>query len=335
MADSQLRMSVIGDGGWGTTLAIHLARKGYDTTLWGAFPEYVDEVRRRRENYKFLPFVRIPDQVHLTSDLREAAEGVEVLVVAVPSRFLRKVMESLVELKLDLPPIVSLSKGIEHGTLLRMSEVITDVFGERCPPVCVLSGPSIAREVAQGLPTTVVLAHPDVEVATPIQELFMSETFRVYVGTDVVGVELGGALKNVVAIACGIADGIGFKANTKAALITRGLAEMARLGDAMGAEAKTFSGLSGLGDLVTTCISEHSRNRGIGEDIGRGRKLSEIMSGMEMVAEGVETVKAAHELQERYQVDMPITDQVYAILYEGSDPQQGVLELLKRIPHEE
>ncbi|MBI3323633.1 MAG: NAD(P)-dependent glycerol-3-phosphate dehydrogenase [Candidatus Omnitrophica bacterium] len=327
------RVTVLGDGGWGSCLAILLAGQGFRVTLWGAFPEYVEQVRRTRENVKFLPDVPIPPSVELTSDLRQALEGTEVMVVAVPSQYLRSVLERSAAGPWDRAAVVSVVKGIEPETLLRMSELIRSVLPAQ--RLAVLSGPSLSYEVARGLPTTVVAASADVSLASQVQALFTTERFRVYTSTDVVGVELGGALKNVIAIACGAADGLGFGANTKAALVTRGLVEMARLGVAMGARAETFSGLSGLGDLVTTCFSPHSRNRRLGEQLGKGVALEDAVRGTEQVAEGVTTAKSAHALAGKHRVEMPITAAVYRVLYEGKPAQQAVRDLMLREPKPE
>ncbi len=327
------RVTILGDGGWGTCLAILLAGRGHRVTLWGAFPAYIEELRRRRENVKFLPGVPIPDSVELTSEEGKALDRAEAVVVAVPSQYLRQVLARFPRGPWDRALVVSVVKGIEPDTLLRMSEVIRSALPVR--RLAVLSGPSISYEVARGMPTTVVAASEETALAREVQELFGTERFRVYTSTDVVGVELGGSLKNVIAIACGVADGLGFGTNTKAALATRGLVEMARLGAAMGAEPKTFSGLSGLGDLITTCFSPHSRNRTVGEKLGRGMALGEITKGMEQVAEGVPTTKSAHGLARRHQVEMPITAAVYQLLYEGKSPQEAVKALLLREPKPE
>ncbi len=322
------RVTVLGDGGWGSCLAILLGTQGHRVTLWGAFPEYVDQVRRTRENVKFLPDVPIPPVVELTSDLRQALERPEVTVIAVPSQYLRSVLQRCAVGPWDRTAVVSVVKGIEPETLLRMSELIRSVLPVR--RLAVLSGPSISYEVARGLPTTVVAAAEDGSLARQVQELFTTDRLRVYTSSDVVGVELGGSLKNVIAIACGAADGLGFGANSKAALVTRGLAEMARLGAAMGAQAETFSGLSGLGDLVTTCFSPHSRNRRLGEQLGKGVALADAMRGTEQVAEGLTTAKSAHALARKHRVEMPITAEVYRVLHEGKAPQQAVHDLMLR-----
>lgn len=327
------RVTILGDGGWGTCLAILLAGCGNQVTLWGAFPAYIEELRRRRENVKFLPGVPIPASVELTSEEGKALEGAEAVVVAVPSQYLRQVLARFSGGPWDRALVVSMVKGIEPDTLLRMSEVIRSVLPVR--RLAVLSGPSISYEVARGMPTTVVAASQDPALARQAQELFGTERFRVYTSVDVVGVELGGSLKNVIAIACGVADGLGFGANTKAALSTRGLVEMARLGAAMGADPKTFTGLSGLGDLITTCFSPHSRNRTVGEKLGRGMALGEITKGMEQVAEGIPTTQSAYALGRRHRVELPITEAVYQVLYQGKSPKEVVRDLMLREPKPE
>ena len=322
------RVTVLGDGGWGSCLAILLGTQGHRVTLWGAFPDYVEQVRKTRENAKFLPGVPIPPAVELTSDLRQALEGSEVTVIAVPSQYLRQVLQRCAAGSWDRAAAVSVVKGIEPESLLRMSELIRSVLPVR--RLAVLSGPTISYEVARGMPTTAVAAAEDGALAREVQGLFTTERFRVYTSPDVVGVELGGSLKNVIAIACGAADGLGFGANTKAALVTRGLVEMARLGAVMGARAETFSGLSGLGDLVTTCFSPHSRNRQLGERLGKGVGLDDAMRATEQVAEGVTTAKSAHALARKHRVEMPIATAVYQVLHERKSPQQALQDLMLR-----
>ncbi len=302
-------------------------------TLWGAFPDYIEQVRRTRENVKFLPGVKIPLEIKLNAQLSQVWEGAEVVVVAVPSQYLREVLQDCRRSPWEQALVVSVVKGIEPETLLRMSQLIRSVV--RVQRLAVLSGPSISYEVARGIPTTVVAASENAGLAREVQELFTTEKFRVYTSVDVTGVELGGALKNVIAMACGIADGLGLGTNTKAALATRGLVEMARLGVLAGAQEKTFSGLSGLGDLITTCFSPHSRNRHVGEEIGKGRPVAEVMKGMQQVAEGVTTAKSAYALSQKYRVEMPITTAVYQVLYERRSPSQVVQDLMLRDPKPE
>ena len=321
---------VIGDGGWGTTLSLLLFRKGFKVTLWGAFPEYIEFMKKGRENVKFLPGVKIPDEVKLSSDLSEALRSKELVVLAVPSQFMRAVLMMLKMEDLSGKVFVSVTKGIENNTLKRMSEVIYEVLGER--KLAVLSGPTIALEVANGAPTTVVVSSKDLALAGELQDIFMTDRFRVYTNDDVVGVELGGSLKNIVAIAAGAIDALGFGTNAKAALLTRGLVEIVRLGVTMGAKAETLYGLSGLGDLTTTCISQYSRNRWLGEEIGMGKKLKDILNETDMVIEGVATAKSAHDLAEKYRVEMPIVREIYSVLYENKDPKKAVHDLMTRSP---
>lgn len=326
--EKRSKVCVIGDGGWGTTLAILLHNQGYQVSVWGAFPDYLKILDNRRENPKFLPGVKIPGEIHFSADIQEAAGEARLIVVAVPSHFLREVLTKLKGHNFSDSIVLSAVKGIENDTLMRMSELIEDVLGKL--KLVVLSGPTISYEVARGVPTTCVVAAEDATLAEQIQNAFMNQRFRVYTSSDVVGVELGGALKNVIAIACGISDGLGFGANTKAAILTRGLVEISRLGEALGASLETFSGLSGLGDLVTTCISSHGRNRWVGEQIGRGRKLKDILAKMEMVAEGLRTTKSAIMLAKQQKKEMPITTQVFAVLYKEKDPKIAVSDLMSR-----
>ena len=325
------RVTVLGDGGWGTCLAVGLAGKGVPVTLWGAFPDYVREMAQSRQNPKFLPGVPLPESLRLTSDAAEAVGSAGVVVVAVPSPYLRQTLARVA------PPtravVVSVVKGLEPKTLLRMSEVVGQVWHTH--DVVVVSGPSIAYEVARGIPTTVVAASATPTASTTVQQLFSTERFRVYRSADVTGVELGGALKNIIAIAAGIADGLGFGANTKAALLARGLAEITRLGVAMGAQRETFAGVSGVGDLATTCFSEHSRNRRLGEAIAKGKTLTELQGATEQVAEGAVAVQSAVTLAARYHVELPIAQEVARVLYEGKPPQQAVRDLMLRDPKEE
>lgn len=327
------KVAVIGDGGWGTTLAVHLSKKGVDVTLWGIFPENIGLLRSRRENVKFLPGVKIPDAVRLTSSLDEAMPGAELVVLATPSQFMRGVLDMLRMHDLKGKAFVSVTKGIENDTLKRMSEVVREVLGA-CS-LAVMSGPSIALEVANGSPTTVVTSASDPALAGTVQDVFMADRFRVYTSDDMIGVELGGSLKNVVAIASGTCDAMGFGTNAKAALLTRGLVEIARLGVAMGAHRETLYGLSGLGDLATTCMSQYSRNRWLGEEIGKGKALKTILSGTDMVVEGVATARAAYDLARNYKVEMPIVTEIYRVLYEGKDPKRAVHELMTRAPKAE
>jgi len=325
---SAKKITVIGDGGWGTTLAMILDQKGNSVTVWGVFPDYIETMKSKRENIKFLPGVKIPETIVLTSELSEAVRGAEILVLAAPSQHMREVAGRIKGLKPDGKLFVSVAKGIEKHSLMRMSQVIHDVLGK--VKIGVLSGPTISYEVARGLPTTVAAAAEEEETAREIQDLFMTENFRVYTNTDVTGVELGGSLKNVIAIAAGISDGLGFGVNTKSGLLVRGIVEIARLGTAMGAKQETFYGISGLGDLVTTCVSTHGRNRWFGEEIGKGKKPGEVLKSTEMVVEGAGTAESCHELQIKYDVEMPIAKEIYAIIYQGKDPKTAVRDLMTR-----
>ncbi|HOX54544.1 MAG TPA: NAD(P)H-dependent glycerol-3-phosphate dehydrogenase, partial [Candidatus Omnitrophota bacterium] len=319
---------VIGDGGWGTTLAIILHKKGYKIKLWSAFKDYAGLLDKRRINTKFLSGVKIPKGILITDSLKEAVLDADLIILAVPSQYLRNV---LIKLRIYNEPgkiFLSVVKGIETSTLKRMSEVVFDVLGK--VKLAVLSGPTIAYEVARYVPTTAVVASKDIKLAKEIQDILITDRFRVYTNSDVIGVELGGSLKNIIAIACGISDGLRFGTNTKAAILSRGLAEITRLGVVLGAEAKTFSGISGLGDLVTTCISPFSRNRYVGEQIGRGRKLKDILKDTEMVAEGVPTAKSAYFLSRKHKVDMPIIKEIYLVLYKNKTPIRAVDDLMLR-----
>lgn len=326
MADKS-KISVIGDGGWGTTLAILLGSKGHDVRLWGAFPDYTERMKASRENTKFLPGVKIPDSVALTSDISDAADS-DVIVMAVPSQYMRGVTGKMKGIRPGRKLFVNVSKGIENGSLMRMSEVITDVLGK--VRIGALSGPTISYEVARGLPTTVVAASDDASAAEEIQDLFMTDNFRIYTNTDITGVELGGSLKNVIAIAAGISDGLGFGVNTKSGLLVRGIVEIARLGTAMGAKQETFYGISGLGDLVTTCVSNHGRNRWFGEEIGKGNAPGSVLKSTEMAVEGAGTSKSCRELCRKYVIEMPIADEVYNVIFEGKDPKAAVRDLMTR-----
>jgi glycerol-3-phosphate dehydrogenase (NAD(P)+) len=326
MADRK-KITVIGDGGWGTTLAVLLDSKGSKVNLWGAFPDYVKMMKASRENTKFLPGIKIPDSIGLTSVIGETADS-DVIVMAVPSKYMRDVAGMMKGIHPEQKLFVSVSKGIENGTLMRMSEVISDVLGE--VRIGTLSGPTISYEVARGLPTTVVSASADERAAEEIQDLFMTDSFRIYTNTDITGVELGGSLKNVIAIAAGISDGLGFGVNTKSGLLVRGIVEISRLGTAMGAKHETFYGISGLGDLVTTCVSNHGRNRWFGEEIGKGKDPEAVMKSTEMAVEGVGTAKSCSELCKKHGIEMPIDDEVYNVISDGKDPKTAVRNLMTR-----
>jgi glycerol-3-phosphate dehydrogenase (NAD(P)+) len=323
---------VIGDGGWGTTLALLLHRNGIPTTLWSAFPEQVEEMRSLHENRRFLPGVHIPREIEITADPHSAAQGVDLVVSAVPTQYLRGVATLFEDALPGNAPIVSATKGIEIETFKTPSFILTEILGGR--PVCVLTGPSHAEEVAVQKPAAVLAASLDRAFAQRVQLAFSSQYFRVYTHDDPLGAELAAALKNVIAIAAGIGDGLDLGDNAKAALITRGMVEIARFGRSRGASSRTFFGLAGIGDLVTTCCSRHSRNRAVGEAIGRGQTLEQVLSTMKMVAEGVWTAKALFGPESDLDdgVSMPIAEQVHAVLFEGKDPREAVLDLMSRAP---
>ena len=327
------KIAVLGNGGWGTALAILLYKKGFDTLLWGNSKEYVELLKERKENVKYLPGVSLPKGLSLTSDLAVASKERELVVVAIPTPFLRSAMERFKPYYTPRVPLLSVAKGIENNTLLMASQVISNVL--EASPLALLLGPSHAEEVARDLPTTVVASSRRQALAKEIQRVFTTERFRVYTNPDMIGVEVGAAVKNVIAIAAGICDGMGFGDNTKASLIARGLVEIARLGVKMGARRATFSGLTGLGDLITTCVSKYGRNRYVGEQIGKGRKLKDILKGMEQVAEGIYTTRSVKLLAEKHKVDMPISREIYRILYEDKDPRQAVSDLMMRSPRAE
>jgi len=320
-----MKVTVIGAGAWGTALANLLCHNGNEVTLWGHSAAHLAEVQRTGRNELFLPGISLSPKLRCTPDLPAAAEGSECLVVAVPSKFLREVTARLPQFR---GIAVSVTKGIEDGTGLTMSGILKATMPGAAAGA--LSGPSFALEVAKGIPGAIVAAHPEASVAKTIQRLFHGSTFRVYTSTDLLGVELGGALKNVVAVAAGIGDGLGFGDNTKAALITRAMAEIRRLGVACGANAETFSGLSGLGDLTVTCFSNLSRNRRFGERVGRGEKVEQIVAGAVEVVEGYPNARSAHHLAGRMKTETPIVREVYAMLYENKDVRQAVQSLMSR-----
>lgn len=321
-------IGVIGAGSWGTALAYLLYQNGHDVTLWSIVEAEVELLTTKRENPDKLPGVKLPDSMVITSDLQEAVSGKDVLVLAVPSLFVRSTACKMKEYVGKGQIIVNVAKGIEDGTLHTLSQVI----GSELPQaeIAVMSGPSHAEEVGQGIPTTIVVGARNRETAEYLQNIFMSNVFRVYTSPDVLGIELGGALKNVVALAAGIADGLGYGDNTKAALITRGITEIARLGMAMGGKLETFSGLSGIGDLIVTCASMHSRNRRAGILIGKGYSYEEAMKEVNMVVEGVYSAKAAIGLAEKYQVQIPIIEQVNEVLFHGKKADEAVKDLMLR-----
>jgi len=327
----QPRTLVAGGGSWGTALAALLSRQGVPTVLWAREEEVVDGINEHEENPLFLAGVPLPASLRATSDLDRALAGADVVINAIPTQFIRSVFASRAGLLTGASLLISVSKGVEVGTLLTPSEVFEDMApGPLTEGLVALSGPSFADEVARGTPTAVVVASRVPDNARRARDLVSSETFRAYSSDDLIGVEMGGALKNVMAIAAGIADGLGTGHNTRAAVITRGLAELARLGVAKGGHPLTFAGLSGIGDLVLTCTGDLSRNRRVGFEIGRGRTLEEITAETNTVAEGVKTTLAARDLAQRLGVEMPITEQVYLTLYEDKDPRQVMMDLMTR-----
>ncbi|HUI28572.1 MAG TPA: NAD(P)H-dependent glycerol-3-phosphate dehydrogenase [Candidatus Acidoferrales bacterium] len=326
-----MRVTVLGAGGWGTALSILLHDNGLAVTLWAYMEDYAKLLSSTRENTTYLHGVSIPKEIEITSDIEKAAAGAEVVVASIPSQFLRQQLENISDMDFRKKIFINTAKGIEATTFCTMSEVVQSTLN-KCPAenYAVLSGPSHAEEVSRRMPTAIVAASHHRRSAEQVQKIFMNAYFRVYLNRDVKGVELCGALKNVIALAAGMSDGAGYGDNTKAALMTRGMVEITRLGETLGAHHKTFSGLAGMGDLIVTCMSRYSRNRFVGEQVAAGRKLDDVLDEIKMVAEGVPTAKAAHKLAERYDVEMPIMEQVYKVLFEGKDPQKAVRELMTR-----
>jgi len=325
-----MKFTILGAGNWGTTAALLLHGNGHTVSMWEFFEDRVREILRDRENRRFLPGVKIPDDLTVTSDIGAAVKDAEAVVFVVPSSFMRDTARAVADsgvMEADAIA-VSLSKGLEHGSLKTM----TDVIGEELPGrrYVAMSGPCIASEVARRQPTTIVAASGDRAAAERMQDCFMTPYFRVYTLDDPRGAQLGGALKNIVAVAAGINDGLGFGVNSKSALVTRGILEIKRFGESLGAHHETFNGLSGIGDLVTTCFSAHSRNRRLGEEIGRGRSLEEVLGEMVMVAEGVHTARTVYEYAAPRGIDMPITEKVYRILFEGMPAREAVSDLMLR-----
>ncbi|GAC1424913.1 MAG: NAD(P)H-dependent glycerol-3-phosphate dehydrogenase [Ktedonobacteraceae bacterium] len=325
-------VGIIGSGAWGTTLALLLARKGIATTLWEYNAERVIAIRQHNENTFFLPNFPFPPRLSITSDIAEAAQHKDMLLLVTPSQRMRENVRLLAPYITKNTLLVSASKGIEISTLKRMTEVIGEEIPTSYTQIAALSGPNIAREVAEEKPTAAVVAAQDQDVAAEVQKLLSTSHLRVYTAHDVIGVELGGALKNIIAIGAGFNDGMGYGDNAKAAFITRGLAEISRLGIAAGAHPLTFAGLAGIGDLIATCASPLSRNQQLGRRLAAGEKLAAILKSTRTVAEGVTTTKAALQLAARYNVDMPITTQLGLVLFEGLDPHQAVPELMMRGP---
>lgn len=332
MQRNQEKVAMIGAGSWGTALAMVLADNGHEVRLWGHNPEQIKDINTSHTNKKYLPNIVLQDSIVGFSSLEEALLDIEVMVLAVPTKAIREVLGEIKKIRKQPLIIVHVSKGIEPDSLLRISEMIEEEMpAELIKSVVVLSGPSHAEEVSLRQPTTVTVSSKHMESAERIQDLFINQNFRVYTNPDVIGVEIGGALKNIIALAAGISDGLGYGDNAKAALMTRGLAEISRLGAKMGASPLTFSGLTGIGDLIVTCTSVHSRNWRAGNLLGKGKKLQEVLDNMGMVVEGVRTTKAAWQLAEKYEVKMPITSALHGILFDQIDPKNAVDELMTRI----
>jgi glycerol-3-phosphate dehydrogenase (NAD(P)+) len=332
------RVTILGDGAMATVCSILLTAGGHEVCMWGAFEESIERLIQNREQSRLLPGVKVPANVRLTSNDAECFEGCTMVLSAIPTQFMRQVWQRV---SAHLPvsvPVISVAKGIENQTLLRPTQVILDVLKNVRPginPLAALSGPNIAAELARYLPGTAVVACDDQDVARRVQAAFATQWFRVYTNSDVIGVEIAGASKNVIALAAGILDGLAAGNNAKAALVTRGLVEITRLGVAMGAQESTFFGLAGLGDLITTCVSPEGRNRTVGEQIGKGRKLDEVLGAMQSVAEGVPTTQSVRELARRMAVEMPITDAVHEILFQNKDVLDALSELMSRQPKPE
>jgi glycerol-3-phosphate dehydrogenase (NAD(P)+) len=326
-----MKITVLGAGSWGTTLALVLLQNNHEVMLWAYTREQMEIMRERHENPEFLPGIPLPLNLKFSNDIETASTNRDMIVTAVPSQYLRPVLQRIAHLDLKHTVICNVAKGIENSTLMTMSEVLLDVLQhERRENLAILSGPSHAEEVSRQIPTAVVAGSFKPKTSKIVQDAFMTKYFRVYVNDDIRGVELGGALKNVIAIAAGISDGAGFGDNTKAAIMTRGIYEITRLGVKLGAQPRTFAGLSGVGDLIVTCMSHHSRNRYLGEQVGKGRPLEEVLKEMVMVAEGVATARSVRELEKKYDIDLPIMTEVYQVLFEKKDPQEATFDLLTR-----
>ena len=323
-----MKICVIGDGGWGTANAMLLAGYGHDVTLWGAFPEYIEEMRKTRRNEKFLKGVTLPDNLNLESDRAKAVAGAEVVVLAPPSKYFTSVVEGFKGLITKDVLVVSITKGLCEKTNRRMTDLGAEILGTG--PIVALAGPTHAEEVSRGVPTAIVAACEDAAKAKRVQEIWSGPKFRVYTSSDPVGVEIGGAVKNVLAISVGCSDGMGFGDNTRAALITRGLVEMKRFVLAYGGQEETLNGLAGIGDLIVTCTSVHSRNHSVGERLGKGEKIEDILGSMQMVAEGVWNSKVVHEIAKKLGVDMPICEMVYALCYKGLSAKDAAKKVMER-----
>lgn len=324
------KISVIGSGGWGIALTILLHKNGHDLTIWSFDKKEAEELKKTRQNKTKLPNILLPEDVKVTNDLKEAVDDKDILILAVPSKAIRSVSKSLKNIIKDNQIVVNVAKGLEEDTLETMTDIIEEELKDKNPKVAVLSGPSHAEEVGRGIPTTCVVSAHNKELTLYLQNIFMNPSFRVYTSPDMLGVEIGGALKNVIALAAGIADGLNYGDNTKAALITRGIKEIASLGVAMGGEQSTFYGLTGLGDLIVTCASMHSRNRKAGILLGQGKTLDEAIKEVNMVVEGVYSAKSALMAAKKYNVEIPIIEQVNAVLFENKNAAEAVNELMIR-----
>ncbi len=322
------KITILGSGSWGTALSVLLANKGYSINLWARKKEHAENLKKNRVNSKYLPNVELPKNINIHWDILESIRDSEIIVIAVASQGVRETLEKIKEHVDENVIFVNVSKGLEKNTLLRISEIVHSYFPNNI--YVMLSGPSHAEEVSKNIPTTIVAASKDRNGAELIQDIFTTPNLRVYTNPDVIGVEIGGALKNVIALGAGICDGLGFGDNAKAALMTRGIREIARLGNSIGAYVSTFAGLTGIGDLIVTCTSMHSRNRRCGILLGQGKSLDEAVQSIGMVVEGVSTTKAAYELSLKYGVEMPITTEMYKILYENHDARQSVYNLMQR-----
>ena len=322
------KVCVLGAGSWGSALALVLAKNGYDVSLWTRDSEQADSINKTKENTDYLPGVLFPNNIKVTTNIEDSVSNSKLIVLAVPSQAIRGISKQIKPFVKDEQILVDVAKGLEKGTGLRLSEVCREELPNN--PYVTLSGPSHAEEVARDIPTTVVVASEDLEIAQKVQDIFMSPKFRVYTNPDIVGVELGGALKNIIAFGAGICDGLGLGDNAKAALMTRGIREISRLGVAMGANTSTFSGLSGIGDLIVTCTSMHSRNRRAGILIGQGKSLEETLKEVKMVVEGITATEVAYEVAKELNVDMPITNAIYSVLHGGCSANEVVMELMMR-----
>lgn len=321
-------ISIIGAGSWGTAVAVMLAKKGCNVKQWVRRQELCNSMKETKENLTYLPGVVLPNNIDISSDLEYCCKGSEILVIAAPSHAVREVVQSIKPYVDDSQLIVNLAKGIENESLMRMSQIIEEILPAN--KNAVLSGPCHAEEVARDIPTAIVASAREKQTAEYIQDVFMTPKFRVYTNPDIIGVELGGALKNIIALGAGITDGLGFGDNTKAALMTRGIVEISRLGESLGANRLTFAGLSGIGDLIVTCTSMHSRNRRAGIAIGEGKSLEEVLGGTSMVVEGVRTTKSAYDLAVKMGIEMPITQEIYNVLYQKADVKNSVINLMMR-----